>query len=366
MPTKQGQIEYIYWFTYYNLDAPSVRYRAKYPLDFAKENLGIKSRLVIPGYAPKRLLNFIKGYFSALVLPKKNSLIVIQRVRSNFIYSNLLKLLVLVRKNLTVYDLDDADYLEHNPKIIHFFARNCNYISAGSPEIANYLKQFNPKVIHTTSPTPDFGILKKQRNTLFTIGWIGGFDWGHKESLSTYLFPALKKLKFECQLIMLGITKDTDKSKIYQLLKENTNIKVVIPNNTDWRNERSLQKMIAQFDVGIATLLNHPVQLAKSGIKAKQYMNNGIPVLCNDLPENNKVVVDGINGSVFTSVTEFSEQLVRFRTMADDEYWAYSKNARQSIEHFSHKKYFAEFEKIKSNRLQSIQNIGPLSVSEST
>ena len=34
--------------------------------------------------------------------------------------------------------------------------------------------------------------------------------------------------------------------------------------------------------------IKHPF---KSGIKAKQCMNNGVPVLCNDLPENNNVVM---------------------------------------------------------------------------
>ena len=346
MPKRQ--IEHIYWFAYYNLDSPSVRYRAKYPLDFAKEKLGISSNLVIPGYSPKKLLNFIKRYTSALIFPKKNSLIVIQRVRSNFIYSNLLMLLVLIRKELTVYDIDDADYLEHNPKKIHFFARNCNYISAGSPEIAKYLKQFNSKVIHTTSPTPDYDIIKKERNSVFTVGWIGGFGRGHKDSLYKYLFPALKGLNFDCQLVMIGITKESDKKEIYKFFEKYSNIKVAIPNNIDWRDEVSLQKMIAKFDVGIATLLNNPIQLSKSGIKAKQYMNNGIPVICNDLPENNNVVIDCFNGFICNSVSEFSERLILLRNMDDEQYWEYSKNARQSIEYFNHWKYLNDFEKIKN------------------
>jgi hypothetical protein len=37
------------------------------------------------------------------------------------------------------------------------------------------------------------------------------------------------------------------------------------------------------------------MQLSKSGIKAKQYMNNGVPVLSSNLPENNTVVIDGFN-----------------------------------------------------------------------
>ena len=363
---EKRKIKHIYWFTYYHLDAPSVRYRAKYPLDFAKEKSGISSSLIIPGYSPKRLLKFIVGYFSALFFPKKDSLIVIQRVRSNFIYANLLKLLVIARQKLTVYDLDDADYIEHDPRTIHFFARHCGYISAGSPEIAQYLKKFNKNVIHTTSPTPDYGIVKSERNSIFTIGWIGGYGWGHKDSLFKYLFPALKELKFNCRLIMIGIPKKSDQVELIEFFKEHENIEVDILKRIDWKDEESIQKMIARFDVGIATLLDHPIQLAKSGIKAKQYMNSGIPVICNDLPENNNVVINGFNGFICNSVLEFSDRITELKSMNDDLYWEYSKNARKSTENFNHHNYFEDLEIIKNGIQQSIKNIGQISVSENS
>tara|TARA_B100001109_G_C18860561_1_gene473761 strand:- start:387 stop:1451 length:1065 start_codon:yes stop_codon:yes gene_type:complete len=340
-------IKHIYWFAYYKLDSPSVRYRAKYPLDFAKEKLNINSHLIIPSYSLKRMFAFIWTYFQALFFPKKGSLIVIQRVRSNFIYSNLLKLLVVVRQKLTVYDLDDADYLEHNPKTIHFFASKCNSISAGSPAIANYLKAFNKNVYHTTSPTPDYGIVKSERNSIFTIGWIGGFGWGHKDSLYQYLFPALKALSFNCRLVMIGITKPNDQRELIDYFKEHKNIEVDILKNIDWKDEVSIQKMIVEFDVGIATLLNHPIQVAKSGIKAKQYMNNGVPVICNDLAENNNVVVNGFNGFICDSSSAFNERLTQLKRMNHEAYWVYSKNARESSRNFNHWKYFENLEKIK-------------------
>jgi len=360
---EKEKINHIYWFAYYNLDSPSVRYRAKYPLEFAKVNLGISSNLIIPGYSPNRLLGFIVSYFIAMFFPKKNSLIVIQRVSSNFIFSNLLKILVIIRRELTIYDLDDADYLDRDPKTIHFFARNCNYVFAGSPEIAKYLEKFNKKVFHTTSPTPDYDIVKRERNSVFTIGWIGGFGWGHKASLYKYLFPALKELKFNCRLIMIGIPLESDQLELVEFFKEHENIEVVIPRNINWKDEGSIQKMIAWFDVGIATLLNHPIQLAKSGIKAKQYMNNGIPVICNDLPENKNVVINGYNGFICNSVSEFSERLIELRNMNDDLYWKHSKNARASIQDFNHSRYFEELEKIKNGAQKSLKNIGQLSVS---
>lgn len=341
------QLKYIYWFAYYNNDSPSVKYRAQYPLDFAREKLGMASCLVMPGYSPKMLLNFIQAYLSALLFPKKGAIIVIQRVNSNFIYANLLKLLVILRRPRTVYDLDDAKYLEHDPKGIHFFARNCNYISAGSGEIAKYLRQFNRNVYHITSPVPDLGIFKQEKSETFTIGWIGGFSWGHQDSLYQYVFPAIKALPFKCVFVLMGVMKPTDENEISAYFKGATHVKLVIPKDIDWKHETALQNKIKAFDVGVATLLNHPVQLAKSGIKAKQYMNNGVPVLCNDLPENNNIVINEHNGLICNSSAEFRQAIIRFREMHEDAYMKFSTNARLSAKNFNHYRYFENFEKIK-------------------
>ncbi len=344
---KENHIKYIYWFAYYNLDSPSVRYRAKYPLDFAREALGIKSRLIMPGYSLGFIINFIKGYFSALLFPKKQSIIVIQRVQSNFIYSNLLKLLVLIRKKKMVYDLDDADYLFNDAKSIHFFAKNCNWVSAGSKEIEQYMKSYNQNVTQLTSPTPDLGIEKQGRGKVFTIGWLGGFGGGHKESLYKYVFPAVKSLPFDCKLYIIGVTNPVDEKGIRKYFENDTHVQLEIPQEIDWNNERELQNKIKTFDIGIATLLNQPIQLAKSGIKAKQYMNNGVPVLSNNLPENNKVVVNGFNGFLCNSSEEFRKRMIQFKEMPLSEYMMFSKKARQSIHHFNHYKYFEDLNQIR-------------------
>src|SRR5215212_9026511 len=117
------KLQFIYWFAYYNLDSPSVRYRGKFPLDFLKANYGVNSHFVTPGYKPAKVFHFLKAYLSALLFRKPNSLIIVQRVNSNFIYANMLKFLIKLRNSNTVYDLDDADYLEHPPATIYFFIK---------------------------------------------------------------------------------------------------------------------------------------------------------------------------------------------------------------------------------------------------
>lgn len=346
MKLENKKIEFIYWFAYYNLDSPSVRYRAKYPLDFFKENKSVGNYFIVPSYTPKGIYLFLKAYLSVLFFRKPNSLIVIQRVQSHFIYSTLLKLLIRIKNKDTVYDLDDADYLEVNPKTIYFFAKNCEKISAGSKQIEKYLSQFNNQIVHTTSPIVDLQIVKANRNTIFTIGWIGGFGGEHKDSLIELVFPALKELTFHLKLIVVGVVKLDDIKFIKNYFQDNSSIEIEIPLEIDWNNEVDIQKRIVLFDVGIATLTNSEMQLSKSGIKAKQYMNNGVPVLSTNLPENSTVVVDGVNGYFCETITDFKERLNQFYNMADTDYLLFSENARKSIINFDHNKYFADFEKI--------------------
>lgn len=336
---KSKKIDFIYWFAYYNEDSPSVRYRAKYPLEFFKEHYNINSALIIPGYKPKKILSFLKYFLSALLTRKNNSLIVVQRVHSNFIYSSLLKLLVTVRKKDTVYDLDDSDYLYCPPKSIYVFAKKCNHIAAGSRAIADHLSKFNDNIVITSSPTPDLNILKEQKNKEFTIGWIGGYGGDHKESLIDLVYPAIKKANIKCKFIVLGVTKEEDEDYIRNYFASNTNIEIDIPRNVDWKDEYKIQKTIATFDIGISTLLNNEIQRSKSGIKAKQYLNNGVPVLGTKLPENDWVIKDGINGYYCNSTIEFKKRIEEFYFMDNETYNRFSINSKETISAFNHEKY---------------------------
>ncbi len=345
---ENRKIRFIYWFAYYNLESASVRYRSKYPLHFFKEYKNVESYFVVPSYSMPGVLLFLKAYFSALLFRKQNSLIVIQRVQSNFIYANLLKFLIRIKNKDTVYDLDDADYLEVNPTTIYCFAKHCEKISAGSKQIETYLSHFNTKIIHTTSPIFDLGIVKIAKNSNFTVGWIGDFGGEHKNSLIDLVFPALKELDFPVKLIIIGVHKTEELEYLRKYFQNHSTIEIELPIGINWNDEVALQKRIALFDIGIATLTNTEMQLSKSGIKAKQYMNNGVPVLSSNLPENTSVVEDGVNGYFCNNTSDFKERLIQFKNMSETDYLKFSQNARKSIINFDHNKYFNDFEKIKN------------------
>lgn len=337
---KDEYPSHIYWFAFYNEQSPSVRYRAAYPLKYFKEKFGVGYSLVIPGYSLQNMLHFARVYLGVLFFRKRNSLIVIQRVHSHFIYANLLKFLLLFRNKATVYDLDDADYLEVRNNNIFYFTKKCRVVSAGSATIGNFLRTYNPNIVFTTSPTPDLNIVKTFKNKKFTIGWIGGFGGDHKRGLMEQVFPAICQLDFPVKLVLLGVQKTSDRAEITAYFSSFQHVELCIPTTIDWGNERSIQEHIVQFDIGVATLLNTEIQLAKSGIKAKQYLNNGVPVLSTPLAENKWVVVDGQNGYFCSDSQAYKWRLTEFQSMDEETYRHFCQQARQSIVAFNHDHYF--------------------------
>ena len=315
-------------------------------LAFLKINYRINPYFVTPSYNPTKVLNFLKAYFSALIFRKKGSLIIIQRVSSNFIYSNALKLLVKIRKTGTIYDLDDADYIDYSPKTIYYFIKNCSTVTVGSNELVKNLSKINRNTILNTSPTPNLNIVKRNKNSNLTIGWIGEFGGGHKESLLKYFFPSLKDLPFKVKLILLGVTVKSEYEFLINYFKSFENILLEMPQDIDWNNEEDIQKRIATFDIGIATLLDNELHRSKSAFKTKQYFNNGVPVLSSDLPENNFFITPGKNGFLCKTPFDFKQRVIEIHKMNRDSYTNLSKNARQSIHKFDLSQYCQELIKI--------------------
>jgi glycosyltransferase involved in cell wall biosynthesis len=333
------KLKFIYWFSYYNPASPSFRYRGQYPLEFFKDKYAINSFISIPGYSPIKIFKFIKAYFSALFFRKANSLIVIQRINSNFIYANLLKFLVKVRQSDTIYDIDDADYLEYPPETIYYFLKTCSVITVGSHELAGNLSKFNKQIILSTSPTPDLKIVKKYKNKLLTIGWIGGFGGGHKEGLLKYFFPALKELPITIRLILLGVAKKSEYEFLTVYFEPFVNVLLEMPQDIDWLDEKEIQQRISIFDIGIATLLDNEMQRSKSAFKSKQYLNNGVPVLSSDIPENNLFIEHGKNGFLCSTPADFKQRIIEINQMDQDEYKLLSERARNSTPQFDLAKY---------------------------
>lgn len=330
-------IKHIYWFAYFNKDEPSVRYRGLYPLQKLQKDYGISYTIVYPGYNPKNIIRFIRTFFTILLFRKHGSVIVFEKLRTRRLYVSFLKVLLKFRSRKTLYDIDDADYLKFPPQNINYYLKNVSACTAGSNALLQYAKQYNEKVFYLTSPVIDHRYRKHKRNDCFTVGWIGYYN-AHKNSLWSLLFPALKNSSFPVKIVLLGV-RDIHRNEIEAFFATNANVTIDIPQNIDWLDENSIYSKIAEFDVGIAPLLDTQVNNAKSAFKLKQYLSCGVPALASAVGENTNYIKQGVNGYLCNTIADFEEKIKYLQKASDAEYWALSQNAIDSTPQFSMDNY---------------------------
>lgn len=317
---------HIYWFAYFGLQEPSVRYRAHYALAAMHQQYGITYDLVLPSYRPKHILQFIKVYGSVMFNRKKDSVIVFEKIRTRRIYATALKVLLLLHKDRTIYDIDDADYIKFAPHTIRYFIKHCEGCTVGSSALAEYCLQLNKDVCILTSPVVAHGHVKGRRNERLTIGWIGYYN-AHRASLLALLFPALASLDTALNLVIMGINKPEQIRELQAFFAPYKHIHLVLPQHIDWLNESEVYRTIATFDIGVAPLLPTEVNQAKSAFKLKQYLCCGVPVLGSPVGENSTFLQHGFNGFMCFDAQEFAQNIKLIANMTQDAYSTLSANA---------------------------------------
>ncbi len=338
---------HIYWFAHYNLNCPSTRYRGKYPLDYLHSEYGIKSNFVYPERSFKGICRFLCVFLKALFLQKTDSIIVIQKVCSNGFYANMLKLLVLLRPQKSLYDLDDAEYLRQETQSLHFFLKNCKQITVGSRALKKYCLKFNKNVLLLTSPICPHSFHKKNKNKKLHIGWVGDFGNGkpvskafsHKKSLQSLLFPELLEIDFPIKLTLFGVKIKADIPKIKAFFKDAPNIEVEIPTDLNWEEDRWLYSEIAKFDIGVSPLVKHPFNEAKSAFKAKQYLSVGVPCIASDVGENHEFILHEKNGFLCKQKGDFSKYIHKIADMDRFQYLKLSHSALNQRNEYSIENY---------------------------
>jgi glycosyltransferase involved in cell wall biosynthesis len=332
-------MRYIYWFPYYNKNSPSVRYRATYVIDELQRRYQVKVKIIYPSGILKSFFPFLSLYFEALFFRKKNSFIFFQKIYTNGIYALLLKILILARKRNTVYDIDDAEYIRYNPGTIKFFIKHSQFIIVGSETLRNYAEKLSQNVFLIGSPVIAHNEVKKERNSIFTIGWLGYYNWqnektkhvSHKKSLEQFIFPAVKRLNFPVKLVLLGNLSENEKNELNRFFLSNRNIELEIP-EVDWLDESKIYSRIKTFDIGVFPLINHEFNSAKSAFKLKQYFSCGVPALANDVGENSKYIKNGQNGYLCEDSEGYYNRLTDVHQMNDFEYCCLSTNAKKTTE----------------------------------
>lgn len=335
-------ISHIYFFSFYNLESPSTRYRGKYFLEALSKAQNISYSFVYPGYAPKNIAWFVYVYFSALFFRKQDSIIIFQKIYTNRIYSKALKLLLFLRKENTIYDIDDAEYERFPDDVLNHFIKYAGRCTVGSDTLKAYAQQNNPRVDKLTSAVIAHNQVKQHKNDVFTIGWIGFYN-AHRQSLTELFYPALTAIQKPVKLILLGVDKPEHKAEIAAFFAAYPNVEVVIPDDINWQDEVSIYKRIKEFDVGIAPLLNNEMNRSKSAFKLKQYLSCGVPVLASSVGENAHYISEGNNGYYCNSPAEYRQRIDELMNLSPAQYAALINNSHASITSFTMDSYCADF-----------------------
>jgi glycosyltransferase involved in cell wall biosynthesis len=326
------EIKYIYWFAYFNMDEPSVRYRAKYPLDMLKAKYNIDSTIVYPGYDLKSIRVFLLAFISALFFRKANSIIVFQKIYNSGIYSTALKILLCLRPRQTIYDIDDAEYTRYPDSTIRYFMKKAEMCTAGSDSLSDYISELNKNVFLLTSPVIDHGITRDTGSKTLTVGWIGYYG-AHRENLTQLFFPAVRKIDFPITIKILGVKTIREEEEIKEYFSGQSNVSIDAPHGLNWHNEGSIYESIRTFDIAVSPLIDNEFNRAKSAFKLKQCLSCGVPVLASSVGENKRFLMDGSNGYLCDSPDAYYEKIVSIRD--SPVYPHLSRNAKASFATFS-------------------------------
>lgn len=224
---------------------------------------------------------------------------------------------------------------------------HCTYVSVGSNTLKKYALQFNSNVFLNTSPVIDHSYLKACLSDKFTIGWVGdygngnkiSYEFSHKRALNELVFPIFKEVTFPCRLILIGISKKQDIRAIRKYFSGMENIELLIPEFIDWTDEDWLYMEISKFDIGLAPLINHKFNKAKSAYKVKQYLSCGVPVLGSSVGENANFILQGVNGFLCDLPEDYYRQIQYFAGLEKDKYFEMSRNAYANSHLFRTRNY---------------------------
>ncbi len=137
-----------------------------------------------------------------------------------------------------------------------------------------------------------------------------GFFSAHRQSLYKYFLPALKLIDFDIKLKIIGITKKKHIDELNLYFSGFKNIALDLTQEINWLDEFEIYKHIRYFDVGISTLMDNELDLAKSAFKLKQYLSCGVPVLATSNGENKYFLNNGYNGFFCDSPSEFYKMII--------------------------------------------------------
>lgn len=131
-------------------------------------------------------------------------------------------------------------------------------------------------------------------------------------------------------LTLIGVSQPEDRAELRAAFRHNPQVELQMPHTPNWLNEKEVYRAISTFDVGVAPMVNHLFNEAKSGLKVKQYFACSVPVLASPVGEQARMVQPGYNGFICRSPEAFRQNFITLHKMKDDPYRQMCENARES------------------------------------
>lgn len=294
----------------YNELGPSSRYRIYQYLDSYK-NAGINVKVSPLFGAHFFVSNKIVKILGTLFYYFRRFFNLLQVYKYDIIYieyelfpycSSVFEKLFTILKVRYIVDYDDAifhNYNQSNNRLIRFLLsnkidtviKNASYVITGSPYLTEYATKLNSNCIEIPTSVSKKKYISQsdsEKNTVFTIGWIGSRTTSANVLKLIPAFEALRE-KIDFQLNLIGF----DENESNKLAHLNANI-------IAWEAGSEIAE-IRKFDLGIMPLDVTPFNQGKCGFKLIQYMGCSLPTVSTPLEANVKINRNGKNLHAKTS-----------------------------------------------------------------
>lgn len=206
-----------------------------------------------------------------------------------------------------IFDFDDAIFIRYRSPSNGYLSylkfagktqsicRMAAHIIVGNSYLADYAKQFNPRVsvIPTTIDTDKYQVERKNGKAIPVIGWTGSFSTvQHLDTLRGALSRLARSERFRLRVIG---------TSTYTL--EGVEVEA-----SKWCAATEIEEL-SEIDIGIMPLPDEPWSRGKCGLKALQFMALGLPTVCSPVGVNTDIIQDGENGFIASSEDEWIRKL---------------------------------------------------------
>jgi len=300
----------IIFFTKGTKSAGSSRHRAFNLADFLTE-AGIPCRVIIPPVfiAKKSRIKSKIQYLESIFSASSRDTIVLQSTIFNLLFISLISLTKFIRRPQIIFDFDDALYL-HNPKITKYLVWLADKVTVASHELKDWVEK-RGKLVLVVPNLIDYKIaeayivdykIKKE----VVLGWIGGAPSSIPNLLLLVpVFEELRRRNFNFKFKLIGTLNSKAVTEIFNI----SGVKSELIDRIEWTKKGVIQQANQSFDIGLAPLVDWPVNRARCSLKVLDYMSVGLPVVCSDVGENRHFVENNVSGFLVHSTSEWVQRL---------------------------------------------------------